>query len=70
MKLIKPYFHKELNCVVELNGESYAVTWRDDWPEGNRFSIWKVIGGSLILRTHPLYRQITEFVKRNFPEIS
>lgn len=70
MKLTKLYFHEELNCVVELDGESYSVTWRSDWPEGNKFSIWKVIGGVLIPRTHALYPQITEFIKQNYPEIS
>ena len=68
MKILNPYFHKELNCVVVLDGESYSVTWRSDWPEGNQFSIWKVIGGVLIPHTHELYPQITEFVKQNFPE--
>jgi hypothetical protein len=70
MKILSSYFYKQLNCVVELDGESYSVTWRSDWPEGNRFSIWKVIGGVLIPRTHALYPQIAEFIKQNYSEIS
>ena len=70
MKILNSYCHKQLDCVVELDGESYSVTWRGDWPNGNQFSIWKVIGGVLITRAHALYPQITEFIKQNYPEIS
>ena len=70
MKILNSYIHNQLDCIVEIDGENYSVTWRDDWPEGNKFSIWKVIGGVLIPRTHELYPQITEFVKQNFPQTS
>lgn len=69
MKILNSYFHKELNCVVELDGENYSVTWRTDWPEGNKFSIWKSRRGVMIPRTNDLYPQITAFVKEIFPEI-
>jgi len=66
MKVSNVHFHKELNCAVEFEGDSYSFNWRGD---SKNCSIFKIIGGVYIPKDSPLHKKIVKFVKSIVPEI-